>query len=639
MFGSAPTTPAPYATPTTETTTKDEVQGEPTMVDGEVEEAKQVFDSLFSTRRPKDGWAGLASGLKSIVKGTAAGIASLVVQPIAGAQQGGVGGFVTGLATGVASCVALPVTGLCVGTYQMGRGVVNSAEAVKNTKQGMLWNPETRVWFYYYLDQDWEEVQKLEQANNRTTTNAKGTAAASATERKVKDREFYDLLSISTNATQADIKKAYYKVARKCHPDKNPNDPEAATKFQELGQAYQILSNESSRASYDKNGKPDPTSGAQGDLADQIDPYVFFAIMFGSHLVEPYIGELWIANTADSLLKDANMTEMMGDMNDASEIEKEATEMARKHAASSQESALKQRKREIKCAIHLRERIDTYVNDIESPEQFKDSCNKEAQKIVEGSFGETFSTNIGFALMVEAEEFLGFQKSFLGVDGHVARTRRNASNFSNNMKIVGAGFNAARQGRKAYKDIDELQSGKNKKDVKAKDADGSTAHAAAGDDDKLNGKASMDAEQQAQAAATLEESLPSILELAWAINVRDISRTLKRVCRKLLSDATVSMEVREKRAAAVIILGTEFYKVGCASAGNTSSHTDTKEIKARAEVAVMTTMAKAQGQEVSEEDTEALIKQAKKMTSAQQEQHAQRISGSGDAQAPEGVGI
>lgn len=54
---------------------------------------KQVFDSLFSTRRPKDGWAGLSSGLKSVAKGTAAGLTALVASPIVGASQEGPKGF------------------------------------------------------------------------------------------------------------------------------------------------------------------------------------------------------------------------------------------------------------------------------------------------------------------------------------------------------------------------------------------------------------------------------------------------------------------------------------------------------------------------------------------------------------------
>ena len=56
----------------------------------DLQEASDVFNSLFSTRRPKDGWAGLSSGLKSASKGTVAGLASLIAQPIAGAHEGGV---------------------------------------------------------------------------------------------------------------------------------------------------------------------------------------------------------------------------------------------------------------------------------------------------------------------------------------------------------------------------------------------------------------------------------------------------------------------------------------------------------------------------------------------------------------------
>jgi curved DNA-binding protein CbpA len=82
---------------------------------------------------------------------------------------------------------------------------------------------------------------------------------------------------------------------------KNPDDPEAPKKFQRLGHAYQILLNEQYQAKYDKQGKPESSAAEM----NEIDPYVFFAVMFGSELVEPYIGELWIANTADYLMKDA----------------------------------------------------------------------------------------------------------------------------------------------------------------------------------------------------------------------------------------------------------------------------------------------------------------------------------------------
>jgi hypothetical protein len=60
----------------------------------------------------------------------------------------------------------------------------------------------------------------------------------------------------------------------------------------------------------------------------------------------------------------------------------------------------------------------------------------------------------------------------------------------------------------------------------------------------------------------LEDTLPAFLELAWAINVRDISRTLKHVVRKLLNDAAVDKETRIRRAEGLRILGREFESIG-----------------------------------------------------------------------------
>lgn len=552
-----------------------------------------MFNSLFSTRKPKDGWAGLSSAAKSIGKGTAAGVVSLIAQPIVGAQTGGFTGFLTGLATGVASAVALPVTGVCVGAYQVGRGVYNSAEAIKATRMGMQWNKETREWYYYYLDQEWQQVQEQQEQQFGTNVGC-GPMKSDQGERPVKDRSYYDLLKVSTNAPQAEIKKAYYKEARKVHPDKNPNDPEAAKKFQELGHAYQILSNEQSRAKYDKQGKPDSSAEEQ---MNEIDPYVFFAVMFGSEAVEPYIGELWIANQADSLMKDA-ADQQFGDDADEQQAELDDEERYRRRLAASEEQKFKQRKREVKCAMNLRERIAPLVDGTQDEATFMASCQEEAKKISEGYFGEVFCTTIGFAFQVEADEFLGFHTSFMGVEGHAARARKNAQSFSTNMKIVGAGISAARAGHKAFQQVETIQKGMQKRETQNLE----------GEEPDID----VNAAAEAVAAQTLEDTLPAILELAWAINVRDISRTLKKVCKKLFTDAGVPIEVRQKRAEAVRILGNEFYTIGKAVAG-TAKKQDTADIRARAEVAVMTTMAKAQGQELSEKDTEELIRQAKSM--------------------------
>jgi curved DNA-binding protein len=67
--------------------------------------------------------------------------------------------------------------------------------------------------------------------------------------------DYYKILGLTKDATEADVKKAYRKLARKLHPDLNPNDPSAKQKFQQINEANEVLSDPAKRAKYDKYGK------------------------------------------------------------------------------------------------------------------------------------------------------------------------------------------------------------------------------------------------------------------------------------------------------------------------------------------------------------------------------------------------
>ena len=67
--------------------------------------------------------------------------------------------------------------------------------------------------------------------------------------------DYYKILGIEKKSTQADIKKAYRKLARKYHPDLNPNDKDSEKKFKEINEANEVLSDTENRKKYDKYGK------------------------------------------------------------------------------------------------------------------------------------------------------------------------------------------------------------------------------------------------------------------------------------------------------------------------------------------------------------------------------------------------
>ncbi|KAJ1438363.1 J-domain from the Dnaj-like protein, partial [Ochromonadaceae sp. CCMP2298] len=74
----------------------------------------------------------------------------------------------------------------------------------------------------------------------------------------------YDLLKVDKSATDKEIKLAYFREAKKYHPDLNPNDPTAKAKFQRVAAAYEILSDPGRRRTYDFTGSTADSGSAEG---------------------------------------------------------------------------------------------------------------------------------------------------------------------------------------------------------------------------------------------------------------------------------------------------------------------------------------------------------------------------------------
>ena len=97
-------------------------------------------------------------------------------------------------------------------------------------------------------------------------------------------RDYYDVLGIARSASDAEIKKAYRKLAIKFHPDKNPDDKEAEGKFKEAAEAYEVLSNTEKKEKYDRFGHAGlgGASGFGGGGMDMNDIFSQFGDIFGS---------------------------------------------------------------------------------------------------------------------------------------------------------------------------------------------------------------------------------------------------------------------------------------------------------------------------------------------------------------------
>ncbi|ESN98977.1 hypothetical protein HELRODRAFT_185044 [Helobdella robusta] len=105
-------------------------------------------------------------------------------------------------------------------------------------------------------------------------------------------RDYYEVLGVNKSSTQKDIKKAYYQLAKKFHPDMNKNDPDAQKKFQEVSEAYEVLSDEGKRKQYDTfgmgsenfssaAGQQGPFRGGFENFHSSVDPEELFRKIFG----------------------------------------------------------------------------------------------------------------------------------------------------------------------------------------------------------------------------------------------------------------------------------------------------------------------------------------------------------------------
>eukprot|EP00927_Polykrikos_kofoidii_P077162 TRINITY_DN74133_c0_g1_i1.p1 TRINITY_DN74133_c0_g1~~TRINITY_DN74133_c0_g1_i1.p1 ORF type:complete len:900 (-),score=210.96 TRINITY_DN74133_c0_g1_i1:96-2795(-) len=400
---------------------------------------RAVLGSVFSCRKPRDVVAGTSSGLKTMAKGVGIGLVSLVAQPYLGAKAGGAKGFMKGVGTGVATCVGSTVVGTVIGTGQIVRGVVNTPGAVVHKARGQIWNPEKRCW-----EEDWyslveEELEVFGQGGafaesgvvgEGTSASTPGGAAASADvandttsgtadirrpKKRVADTTLYDIVGVPPEATEAEIRRAFYKKSLLWHPDKNPNNPEANAKFQALSDAYRVLSDEDRRKLYDDHGKDTAAAGMP-----KIEPVVFFAALFGSHHFEPWVGRLRLAQDVDDSLQEL-IREVAFSKNDEDQAMPVDALMFQKTADRMKQ---KQREREVRCAVGLVRRLLPVIGTVDEAanEKWEKEQMTEVQRLVKTPCGLELCNLIGWVYTNRSRQFFAggmLKRAMATVEGKV----------------------------------------------------------------------------------------------------------------------------------------------------------------------------------------------------------------------------
>ncbi|KAK5960591.1 Djp1p PWA37_002017 [Arxiozyma heterogenica] len=391
----------------------------------------------------------------------------------------------------------------------------------------------------------------------------------------VVDTAYYDLLGIQPTATAAEIKKAYRKKSIQEHPDKNPDDPTATKRFQAISEAYQVLSDETLRAKYDKFGKKEaiPKGGFE-DAAEQ------FNVIFGGDAFASYIGEL-------QLLKNLQKSEELSNEDEAEkqrEKEKEEEEKKKREQQQSNEShnqtkldgdikhltihesnntdqdTDKEKKKkktkleqfEEEQAIEKEKQIEALSKilidrlSILTESSYDDDCKlsfekkfeEEANLLKMESFGLDILHTIGDVYCEQARIFLGSQ-NFFGWGGIFHSMKAKGGVVMDTLRTVSAALDAQHT-------MQELE--------KMKDATEKN--------EPIFDKNGIEIEKPTEAEMARQEQLlmGKVLSAAWHGSKFEIMSNLRGACKKVLEDQTVDLNTRIRRAEALKILGKVFQR-------------------------------------------------------------------------------
>lgn len=295
-----------------------------------------------------------------------------------------VGGAVCGVVCGAVSAAV----GLCFGVTQVVLGICHTPGTILARLEGKEWDDRQEEWNFYNLKEEAALVLNMNAQSYIEFTKSSGSSdkrlpkasvpksnSSAAPSRVVKETALYEALGVGTQATAVQIKKAYFKLAKECHPDKNPGDPNATKHFQEISDAYQVLSDSRTRAKYDAEGRDGLVEHPQVDAKE------IYAQIFGSEKFEKFIGQMAIVTMLE-----------MGEEDSEEQLA---------------QVSLAQWQREVTCAVNLVQLLDPFVSESVDEQRFRQSISDLGKNLSADPMGGALLSCIGRCYQQMALRALG----------------------------------------------------------------------------------------------------------------------------------------------------------------------------------------------------------------------------------------
>eukprot|EP00316_Scyphosphaera_apsteinii_P011855 CAMPEP_0119300612 /NCGR_PEP_ID=MMETSP1333-20130426/2532_1 /TAXON_ID=418940 /ORGANISM="Scyphosphaera apsteinii, Strain RCC1455" /LENGTH=440 /DNA_ID=CAMNT_0007302443 /DNA_START=27 /DNA_END=1349 /DNA_ORIENTATION=+ len=346
------------------------------------------------THGPRTIVGGIASGVGAVVGGVVGGGAALIAAPVVGAKKDGIKGAMAGTVAGIAGLTLGVVGGVAIGVKSIVTGTINTPGTIKALiTNDDLYGKETIDLSAVSAETE-QEVDRYSKAQQMVMDAAADTNEAYVPTANVKESHYYEVLGVQSDVSAANLKKSFYKLAMKQHPDKGGD----VQQFQSITEAYEVLSDNTKRKKYDEGGK--------AALQDHTptDPSVVFAMMFGDSKFDHLIGEL-------GMVQAMRLDEGMEEKSRAASLRKLQAE------------------REEHLAKLIAVRLDAWTNG--EREAFIAAALDEYSELTQTNLGPQMLMSIGIMYELTADRALGVRAQLAiigigGLDTHGFKTKARA---------------------------------------------------------------------------------------------------------------------------------------------------------------------------------------------------------------------